>query len=562
MRAEIHERTWLKWLVKVRIIIITFLLGIELAISTLTPSAAPRRLFVSVIVLWYAVAAFLILLNALWSDTRLQSRLQVLTDLFFVTAVIYVTGGVDTSFNFLYPLVIIMASVLLTPAWTYATAVLSALAFTAVLQLGYWGTIPSYGQPHPDSRSLHIVIIINWFAFIAVAYLAGRLSARLRQIGVELRDKSGELENLQALHTNIIQSISAGLITTGIEGMVQVVNKSAIRFLERSENELIGTSITTLFIDPLPIVSSAPVHAEVRMRTPAGRQKTFSVIGSPLVVPERGSVGYIYALDDLTEIRRLEREVRLRDRLSAVGRMAAGIAHEIRNPLTSIAGSVKMLSSMSALTDEQQTLASIVTRESERLNSIITDFLFYARDKKYELREVDLIPLLNDTLVLLQHRPEMNVTIERRFETESAVCMADGDKLKQVFWNLSDNACKAMRDTGGTLTVSVREDRDVWRVNFADNGPGMTGPQIEKIFEPFQTDFHGGTGLGMAIVYQIVQGHEGKIHVRSAPGRGTEFMLQFRQPAHNVPAAKEEHAVIPIDRDVKESAASMYPGKE
>jgi two-component system sensor histidine kinase PilS (NtrC family) len=298
------------------------------------------------------------------------------------------------------------------------------------------------------------------------------------------------------------------------------------------------------------------------MRTPAGRQKTFSVIGSPLVVPERGSVGYIYALDDLTEIRRLEREVRLRDRLSAVGRMAAGIAHEIRNPLTSIAGSVKMLSSMSALTDEQQTLASIVTRESERLNSIITDFLFYARDKKYELREVDLIPLLNDTLVLLQHRPEMNVTIERRFETESAVCMADGDKLKQVFWNLSDNACKAMRDTGGTLTVSVREDRDVWRVNFADNGPGMTGPQIEKIFEPFQTDFHGGTGLGMAIVYQIVQGHEGKIHVRSAPGRGTEFMLQFRQPAHNVPAAKEEHAVIPIDRDVKESAASMYPGKE
>jgi two-component system sensor histidine kinase PilS (NtrC family) len=562
MRAEIHERTWLRWLVKVRIIIITFLLGIELAISTLTPSAAPRKLFVSVIVLWYVVAAFFILLNALWGDTRLQARLQVLTDLLFVTAIIYATGGVDTSFNFLYPLVIIMASVLLTPVWTYTTAVLSALAFTTVLQLGYWGTIPSYGQSHPDSRSLHIVIVINWFAFIAVAYLAGRLSSRVRQIGVELRDKSGELENLQALHTNIIQSISAGLITTGVDGLVQVVNQSAIRFLERSENELIGASITSLFIDPLPIVSSAPVHAEVRMRTPGGRQKTFSVIGSPLIVPERGSVGYIYAFDDLTEIRRLEREVRLRDRLSAVGRMAAGIAHEIRNPLTSIAGSVKMLSSMSALTDEQQTLASIVSRESERLNSIITDFLFYARDKKYELREVDLIPLLNDTLVLLQHRPEMNVTIERRFETESAVCMADGDKLKQVFWNLSDNACKAMRETGGTLTVTVREDRDVWRVNFSDNGPGMTGPQIEKIFEPFQTDFHGGTGLGMAIVYQIVQGHEGKIHVRSAPGRGTEFMLQFRQPAHNVPAVKEEHAVIPIDRDLKASAASMYPGKE
>ncbi|HEY3929392.1 MAG TPA: ATP-binding protein [Candidatus Koribacter sp.] len=539
MRAEFHERTWLQWLVKVRIIIITFLLGIELAISNLSPTAAaPRRLFVSVIVLWYTVAAFLILLNAIWRESRLQSHLQVFTDLFFVTAVIYATGGVDTSFNFLYPLVIIISSVLLTQAWAFVTAFLSALAFTAVLQLGYWGVIPSYGQTHPDARSLHIVIVINWFAFIAVAYLAGKLSNRLRQIRGELKDKSGELENLQVLHTNIIQSISAGLITTGNDGLIHVVNKAAARLLERAEKDLVGTSITGLFIDPLPIVASAPVHAEVRMKTQMSRQKTFSMIGSALVIPERGSVGYIYTFDDLTEIRRLEREVRLRDRLAAVGRMAAGIAHEIRNPLTSMAGSVKMLASMSALSDEQQTLVNIVTRESDRLNAIITDFLWYARDKKFELREVDLVPLLNDTLVLLQHRPGIKMTIDRRFEVDSALCMADGDKLKQVFWNLSDNASRAMPE-GGTLTVSLRADHDVWRVNFADTGPGMTGSQIEKIFEPFQSDFYGGTGLGLAIVYQIVHGHEGKISVRSAPGRGTEFMLQLKHPAKFAPAEKE-----------------------
>jgi two-component system sensor histidine kinase PilS (NtrC family) len=561
MRAEIHERTWLQWLVKVRIIIITFLLGIQLAISTLSPTAAPRRLFVSVIVLWYTVAAFLILLSAIWRDTRLQARLQVFTDLFFVTAVIYATGGVDTSFNFLYPLIIIIASVLLTQAWAYATAVLSALAFTAVLQLSYWGTIPSYGQTHSDSRSLHIIIIVNWFAFIAVAYLSGRLSSRLRQIGVELRDKSGELENLQALHTNIIQSISAGLITTGNDGRIHVINKAAARFLERNENELIGASIAGLFLDPLPTVGMAPVHSEVRMKTPMGRQKTFSMIGSALVVPDRGSVGYVYTFDDLTELRRLEREVRLRDRLSAVGRMAAGIAHEIRNPLTSIAGSVKMLATLSALTGEQQTLVNIVTRESERLNTIITDFLWYARDKKFEMREVDLISLLNDTLVLLQHRPDMKVRIERRFETETAICLADGDKLKQVFWNLSDNACRAMRD-GGTLTIGVRPDHDMWRVHFSDDGPGMTGPQIEKIFEPFQSDFYGGTGLGLAIVYQIVQGHEGKISVRSSPERGTEFMLQLRRPAKIATVSNEEHTVTPAARGDKVSAASSLPGKD
>lgn len=149
MTAEVQERTWLQWLVKVRIIIITFLLGIELSISTITPPAVPRKLFVSVIVLWYVVAAFLILLATIWRETHLQSRLQVVTDLAFVTAVIYATGGVDTTFNFLYPLVIITASVLLTPAWTYATAMASALAFTAVLQLSYWGTIPTWGSHTP-----------------------------------------------------------------------------------------------------------------------------------------------------------------------------------------------------------------------------------------------------------------------------------------------------------------------------------------------------------------------------------------------------------------------------
>lgn len=561
MTTEIQERTWLQWLAKIRIIIITFLLGIELSITAITPPVVPKKLFVSVIVLWYTVAAFLILLATIWRETRLQSRLQVVTDLFFVTAIIYATGGVDTTFNFLYPLVIITASVLLTPAWTYATALASALAFTAVLQLSYWEIIPSWGQQHTDSRSLHIVILVNWFAFVAVAYLAGILSSRLRQIGVELRDKSGELENLQALHTNIIQSISAGLITTGIDGLIHVMNKAAARFVERPENELIGTSVTELFLDPLPIVSSAPVHAEVRLRSPKGRQKTFSVIGSPLVVPERGSVGYIYTFDDLTELRRLEREVRTRDRLSAVGRMAAGIAHEIRNPLTSIAGSVKMLAKMSALTDEQQTLISIVTRESERLNAIITDFLWYSRDKKFELTEVDLIPLLNDTLVLLQHRPEMNVRIERRFEVESAICMADGDKLKQVFWNLSNNACHAMKD-GGTLTVSMRSDHDMWRIHFNDDGPGMAGPQIEKIFEPFQSEFYGGTGLGLAIVYQIVQGHEGKITVRSAPGRGTEFMLLLKRPGRPSPAVNEDYHANPEVMAPQVRVASSNPGKD
>ncbi len=246
---------------------------------------------------------------------------------------------------------------------------------------------------------------------------------------------------------------------------------------------------------------------------------------------ERGALGYVYAMDDLTEIRRLEREVRMQDRLAAVGRLAAAIAHEIRNPLTSIAGSVSMLSGIPEMSEEHRHLLEIVTRESQRLNGIITDFLAYSRSKKYHFDKVDLVLLLEDTLTLMRHRmtaENTGIAIESRFAVSEAWVIADGDKIKQVFWNIAENAVRAMRD-GGTLKVGIERLGDDWQVSFADTGTGMTPQQTEKIFEPFQSSFEGGTGLGLAVVYQIVQAHEGKVWARSKPGQGTTFVLRLRR---------------------------------
>ncbi|PYX02077.1 MAG: hypothetical protein DMG85_22165 [Acidobacteria bacterium] len=251
---------------------------------------------------------------------------------------------------------------------------------------------------------------------------------------------------------------------------------------------------------------------------------------STLTVPERETLGYVYTFDDLTEIRRLERDLRMQDRLAAVGRLAAAIAHEIRNPLTSIAGSVSMLSAITDLSKEHRQLLSIVTRESERLNGIITDFLAYSRGKQYQFSRVDLVPLLEDTLTLLEHRllaEKSGIRIERHYAVREAWTLADGDKIKQVFWNFSENAIRAMRN-GGTLSVSVEAAGDDWQINFADTGSGMNPQTIEKIFEPLQSEFEGGTGLGLAIVYQIVQAHEGKVWARSKPGQGSVFVLRLR----------------------------------
>jgi two-component system sensor histidine kinase PilS (NtrC family) len=530
MQTTFDERNWLAWLVKVRVLILTFLLGIQLAVARLTPTHLPLRYFLSTILLWYTLSVFYIVLLSLWKEHRLQASLQVLTDLIMVSLVVQETGGWDSSLNFLYPLVIIVAGILLPRVWAHLIAALAFILYGGVLELDYYGVVPSYSSTHPELKVLQGIIFVNLFAFLIVAYLASLLVSKLREARVELKDASGALEDLQILQENIIQSISSGLITTGLNGRITLVNHSAQKLLERRPDQLLGNPVTGLFLDLLPNGESQ-MHAEVRFDTPKNFRKTARVRVAPLSVPGRAPLGYLYALDDLTEIRRLEREVRLQDRLAAVGRLAAAIAHEIRNPLTSIAGSVSMLSEVPELGDEHRRLLDIVTRESQRLNSIITDFLAYSRGKKYNFDKTNLVQLLEDTLTLMRHRmtaENTGITIECQFAAPEAWVLADGDKIKQVFWNFAENAIRAMRD-GGILKVAIDELGSDWQVSFSDTGSGMTTQQIEKIFEPFQSNFEGGTGLGLAVVYQIVQAHEGKVWARSKPGQGTTFVLRLRQ---------------------------------
>src|SRR5438477_8515852 len=264
MHSAFENRLWLAWLVKVRILILTIILGIELAIAQFATISFPLRLFVGTILLAYAVSFFYLALLKIGDKLQLQSALQVASDLLLVSLLVYITGGVDSELNFLYPLVILVASILLPRVLAYLTAAFAFILYGALLELSFFGVVPSFSLTHPGIRTLQSIIFVNLFGFLTIAYLAGLLADKLRQSDRRLAYFRGELASLQALHENIVQSTSDGLITTGLDGHITLVNPVAEKLLQQSEIELLDKPIGPLFEDPLPHASSEHSHCEVR----------------------------------------------------------------------------------------------------------------------------------------------------------------------------------------------------------------------------------------------------------------------------------------------------------
>jgi two-component system sensor histidine kinase PilS (NtrC family) len=491
------------------------------------------------------------LLFRLSQNILAQARFQIIVDILLVTWLVWNFAVIQSPYIALYIVIIAVSSLFLGPRGALVTSVVCAVAFTACIL-----AITDLLGPAPNLVGDSLSQTIQWIglfdvAFLVVGLLSARLAERQARSDVRLLAAKQSLANLRALHERIIASIRSGLMTTDLAGRIYTFNAAAEEITGYSEQTIRGEDASVLFGDLKGHINrslralengEASPRFEANCQTAEGMRLRLGYSISPLSSQAGETTGMVITFQDLTQVRTLEETSRRQDRLAAIGRMAASIAHEIRNPLAAMRGSIQMLRSEVDNDSSQAELMEIILRESDRLNRIITDFLSYARPRSLKQARVDVGDLLHQTFALMRHSPEIgaNQSITEELPAEPIFAEADEGQLKQVFWNLARNALQAMPQ-GGTLNATLgKNSDDRLRIAFADTGRGMAPDQVEHLFEPFSSTT-GGTGLGLSIVYQIIRDHGGTINVRSREGQGTTITIELPL------AAPQDEAAAAVD---------------
>lgn len=523
----------LQWLMALRVIITTFLLGATAYIQIrerylyLFPSLDYIYIFISFTYFLTIVYGFLL---SKIKNLRAMAYQQILGDVVLTTILIYITGGTESIFSFVYLFSVISASMILYRRGGLIVASMSTILFGLLLNLEYYGVLIPLGRKGieytvHDAHYFFYLLGMNMAAFYLVAILSSHISQRLKEVEAELERKKIDYSKLEALYRDIVENVESGLISLDRDGHIGFLNKAGEDILGYRFDELYKVSVSKIF-PWIDLKRKGQLRGEAIFKKKDGKD----IFLGFSISPSRDIGGKVMVFQDITKVKEMEEQVMRSEKLAAIGELAAGIAHEIRNPIASISGSTEILKEELGGSNHLKPLMDIILREADRLNRLVTDFLQFSKPALPQKEVFPLKDLINETLLSLRGNPDWNQDVKVEVQIPNSLSLyGDSGQLRQVFLNLFLNAVQAMPH-GGILHISALNRDGLVEVSVQDTGLGIPQEIKGKIFDPFFTTKENGTGLGLTIVHQIIKNHQGEIQVKSEFARGTKVTLRLLSP--------------------------------
>ncbi len=552
-------RKGLLWLIFFRVIVTTFFMGatvlVHLQEKEFTFSPLFSYLYFLIGITYFLTFVYSLAINRV-KNLKAFAYIQLIGDIVFIAGVVHVTGGSESIFSFLYTLTIIIGSILLYRRGGFVIASISGVTYGVYLNLEYYQIISPLFSRISGSYSLYRTdrifynIIVNIVAFYLVALLSSFLSEQERKTKEELKKKEIDFSRLKVLHGNIVQSIGSGILTIDSEGKITSFNKAAEQITGYTLDQVYYQKIEEVFSESF---KEAKIFQKIfedhssfnRLEAPFNRPDgVFAFLGLSAFPLKDGRKisGKILIFQDLTKFKAMEEQIKRMDRLAAIGEMAAGIAHEIRNPLASMSGSIQILKDELNPDQDNRQLMDIVLKEANRLNRLITDFFLFTHPGERERENVNLSSVMDETIKMLINSPEWKKDMKIQTDLpEDITVEANSQQIKQILWNLLLNAAQAITQKG-ELKIKMQRTNSASKsqeftgesiasefvnISIADNGMGISQEKRKKIFDPFFTTKKEGTGLGLSIVYRIIENYQGNITVTSEENKGTEFIVSL-----------------------------------